>query len=280
MDEKEPTAEKLVREMLGQFISQEDDAVMSGQPPLKNPEGLLTGLEEWGSKHPDAAAGLIRVVVGAAAAEAAASIPFAPLLTDIMESAIAFGALADDSIDDFLRVRSPRVVTGPNGTTKWAVLTAVTDREALVREVVGPSSGRPHYRPEPPAIDVHLAEAHHADALRDALGLPLRQVLEIDEDPTPKRAETLFRPLIAGVRASSPELGEGLAWLVKQYPNALLAMPTTLAVLDALQGNTEPRPGLRLRFAHLLDLEGLGYCVLLMWDTEARLNRRARTVLA
>jgi hypothetical protein len=76
------------------------------------------------------------------------------------------------------------------------------------------------------------------------------------------------------------ELSAGLEWLMKTDPRALLEMPTTVMLLDAVQGNPEPRVGMRVRVAHLLEVEGLGYCVYLMWDTEAHLTRKERTVLA
>jgi len=57
-------------------------------------------------------------------------------------------------------------------------------------------------------------------------------------------------------------------------------MPTTLMALDALQGNTEPRPGTRLRFAHLIELDDVGYCAFVVWDDDVRLSRGDRSALA
>ena len=278
MDEKGLTAEELVPEILRQFAVAGGEIPDGGtQPPLENPEGLLASLDQWSRQYPDAVTGLTHKVIGNGEAM---TLPLAPLLVDIVESAIALGSLTNDSIDEFLRRRTPRVVIGPNDTTKWAVLTAITDRDALIHEVLGESAPRAHRRAEPPSIGMHLAEGHRAEDLREAFGLTLRQVLDVNEQPTPKSLETVIRPLIASVRSSSRELADGLEWLLRNQPQALLEMPTTVAALDALQGNLEPRPALRLRFAHLLELEGLGYCVLVMWDASVRLARRERSALA
>ena len=269
-------SERWLRTLVAEGGKLDDSAAVA---PLKNPEGLLASLEDWGSKHPEAASGLTRTVVGASKTDPAA-LPLAPLLTDVMETFMAWQALEEGKVDDFLRLRRTSIFTAPDGTTKWAALTAITDREALVREIVGTTSARPHLRAEPPSIDLHLAEAHTPEELRAALGLSLRQALEVDERPPSEAAGTLFKPVIRMVRGSSPELGEGLEWLMKNDPRALLEMPTTVMLVDAVQGNPEPRVGMRLRFAHLLELAGLGYCVFLMWDTEARLTRKERAALA
>jgi len=36
---------------------------------------------------------------------------------------------------------------------------------------------------------------------------------------------------------------------------------------------------MRLRFAHLVEVEGIGYCAFVMWDSENHLTARQRTAL-
>jgi hypothetical protein len=273
--------ENLVRELLtlvkdGSSAEADSGAVHAW--PVGNPRGLFAAIDEWGSHHPGSALGMTRAAI-AGALDPVTGVPFGPLLVDLVESAIAFGTIDDGNLDEFLHLRAPRIITAPNGTTHWAVLTAITDRDLLLREVIGHPSGRAHYRAEPPAIDVHLMDAHHAEELRAAYGLTLRDALNIDDRPAADRVNTVLGPLIASVSESDPSVGAALEWLVRNDPDGLMSMPFMAAAVDALQGNTMPREDMRLRFAHLLELEGLGYCAFLMWDTKAPLTGRERATL-
>lgn len=275
------SAEELVRAMLDLFRKgavQEEAALATAGPLPDNPRGFLASIEEWGARHPEAAAGLTKAVVSDSS-DALDALPLKPLLLDLAETLLAFGA-AEKDLNEFLHLRAPRVTTGFDGTMKWALLTPITDSAALIREIVGRRSARPHRRSESPSIDLHLTEAHHADELRRAYGLSLRQALTIDERSTPERAEVLFRPLISSMTTSSLGLGRGIEWLLRNQPQALLTMPTTLGVTDALQGNTVPREEMRLHFVHVVEPEGLGFCAFLMWDTSRRLTTRQRTEVA
>lgn len=279
MDERAVTRpEDLVHELLGAFMVSDPSDSPEPDVPVKNPEGLLSALEEWGTTHPAAIDGMTRVAI-AASAGGASTLPLAPLMADLAECVLAFNELTEDRIDDFLRLREPRVCTAPNGTTKWALLTAVTDRVALTRQILAVTSPRSHRTERPPTVKLHFAEAHAPEELRKALGLSLREALAITEQ-NPGAAMKLFDPIIAMLTPSNPEIATITAWLVSNAPEALMHMPTTRALVDAVQGHVEPRAEMDLRFAHLLDLEGLGYCAMLMWDTAARLDRGQRAVLA
>jgi hypothetical protein len=283
MDEgSSPNAEQLVRELLSRVVrgeGQQFEPDPVGEALPENAPGLLAAIESWGSQHPEAAAGLTRAVISAAP-NGIEALPLGPLLTDLMDLAVAFGSLADGSVQEFLRLRAPRIVTAPNGTMKWGLLTAISDRGTLVREVIGPTSTRPHHRLAPPSVDVHLAEAHHAEELREALGLSLRQALEIDERPAADRVSSLFGPLVSSVSASNPELAAGLEWLMRNQPDALLAMPLTVGITDAIQGDTTPREDMHLQFTHLVELPDLGFVAFVMWDPAAPLTARDRNALA
>src|SRR5438270_9553621 len=116
MDDHTPrTSAELVQEMLRTLVAEAgklDDSAVVG--PLKHPDGLLASLEDWGSKHPEAASGLIRTVVGASKTDPAA-LPLEPLLTDIMEPFMAWQTLEVGQVDYFSRLRLPSIFTVPDG---------------------------------------------------------------------------------------------------------------------------------------------------------------------
>src|SRR4051812_39285707 len=83
-----------------------------------------------------------------------------PPVTALIECYQAYGSLDGGDLDAFLALRAPHVVL-LGGTMRCTLLTAVTDREALIRQVTGDTARRPHHQLEPPALDMHLIEAHH-----------------------------------------------------------------------------------------------------------------------
>jgi hypothetical protein len=280
VDEKRlGSPEEIVRELLTRFLRESPQPDDTAAAPLDNPRGLIASMDEWGVAHSGAARGMTRAVVGARP-DQLDEISFVPLLVALVESVAAFGSLEDEKVDEFLRLRAPRIVQASNGTTRWAVLTAVTDREALVNEVLGPTPARPHHRSEPPAADVHLADAHHAEELRAALGMSLQEALNMQERSVSQQIESMFGRLVPRVSAFDPQVGAGLEWLVRNDPEALLAMPTTAAFQDALQGSTVVRDNMRLRFTHLLEVPDLGYAAFILWDTRVPLTARERAALA
>jgi len=280
MDEQRSrTPEELTQDLLRAFLASDPHSATEIGAPLENPSGMLAEFERWGAEHGHAADAMTRIAVDAAM-RGSASLPIAPLLTDLMECALAFEQLTEEGIDAFLRLRAPRVYTAPNGTTKWALLTPVTDRVALTREVLARTSPRSHQATEPPTLGMHLTEAHHPEQLRDAMGLRLRDALDLTERSANDVAPTLYAPIIGMLQGSSPELSEMIQWLVSNDPRALMEMPTSRVLLDAVQGNIDPRAEMELRFAHLVEIPDLGFCAFVMWDTGAHLNRKERAALA
>ena len=280
MDERRQTPEELAREMLDLFRAagvpeQPVDAI----PPLDNPTGLLAEIERWAFEHPEAAHGLTRAYVEAAAAGPDGA-GLENLVAACAECRLAFEELSDDALDRFLVPRAPRILTAPNGTTKWTLMTAVTDREHLIREIVGELGHAPRPRVEPPAVPIHLAEAHHADELRTAFGFSFRDVLDIGDEPPARAAPHLFGPLLDGLRAAEPQTAAGMTWLMQHAPAALHAMPFTSGVTDALIGATEPRPEMQQRFVSVIEQPGLGLTAFVVWDTASRLSTRTRRQLA
>jgi hypothetical protein len=280
MDEQRSrTPEELTQDLLRAYLASDSFSAPQIGAPLENPSGMLAEFERWGAEHGHAAEAMTRIAVDAAM-RGSPSLPIAALLTDLMECALAFEQLTDQSVDAFLRLRAPRVYTAPNGTTKWALPTPVTDRVALTREVLARTSPRSHQAKEPPSVGMHLAEGHHPEQLRDAMGLRLRDALDLTERSANDVAPTLYSPIIGMLQGSSPELSEMIQWLVSNDPRALMEMPTSRVLLDAVQGNVDPRAEMQLRFAHLIEIPNFGFCAFVMWDTDAHLNRKERAALA
>lgn len=275
--------EHLLQQMLDWLTSGESsmefEANLAADPVVDNPRGLLSAYDDWSRANPAAASGLARAYV-AAMGDRLMAAPLSRMTAALIETALAFASADMAGVDEFLRLRPPTIADSADGKLRVSIFTAITDRVALTREIVGPQRRSAHHRSAPPSLDVHLLEAHRAESLREGYGLNLRQALELDAQPKADVARRIFSPLLESVRQADVSTGAGLAWLLEHAPAALADMPFTQAVVDALQGNTAPRADMRLTFVHVMDLPKVGYVAYVAWHGDAKLSKQERRQLA
>jgi hypothetical protein len=261
---------------LQEMVAEAQDEVV-GAVATDSPDGFLTRTDQWAVEHSAAAMGMTKAAIAALDALPTRG-PFA-LVASILETAAAFKAAESDGPDRLLAVQPAPIVESSMGSSRWTLLTAMSDRIATVEALLGPMAPRPHYRKTPPAVTIDIMEVDHPERLPEALGVPLRQVLEASEDPSPAaQARRLFASSVDKLSADDVAVGTALHWLLTNDGAALMTMPIAEPIRAALLG--EPSEAVSAQFAHVIELGPLGYGVFIWWDPAAGAGRAVRGQLA
>lgn len=273
--DREITPERLRREIAA--IADLPDPPARGRPRRRSarPSGLLTSMESWLADH-EATAG--RSVIASFAQPAAASSPFLTvLLGALAELMQAFLRTEEAGLDALLDRRPPLLTPRIDGLARCALLTPVTDRDALIRELFGRVPRRPRYVSREPTVPVEVGRAD-TEEVREMLGLSVGEMADLyrARTLTPPVRRMLLERALPRMLAHDPALVLAMQQLMAQSPAAVTALPTADLLFALVRGVRRPGKRLAHQFVQTVELGAHGIVAMVFWNPGAADRRRVR----
>lgn len=270
------TAERLRREIAA--IADLPDPPARGRPRRRNarPSGLLASMESWVAQH-EASAG--RSVIASLAQPGAAASPFlGVLLGALAELMQAFLRTQEAGLDALLELRPPLVTPRIDGLARCALLTPVTDRDALIRELFGRVPRRPLHVSREPTVPVEIGRAD-TEEVREMLGLSVAEMADLYRTRTlsPAVRRMLLERALPRMLAHDPALVLAMQQLLAQAPAALAALPTADLLFALIRGVRRPGKRIAHQFVQTVELGAHGIVAMVFWNPSAADRRAARS---